>query len=86
MCENLGVPTFTGKKVKEDDNFAIKEHYLFYNHSSGFDDFPYESVTRMTLTLMERFLINEDHPPLNKNKHLLPLELCDDWGTYLYHM
>ena len=38
MCEPLKVYTLTGKRVKGDNNSAIKEH-LFCNHSSGFDDF-----------------------------------------------
>ena len=30
------------------------------------------------VTLMESLLINRDHPPLNKNRHSLPLELFDN--------
>ena len=29
MCEHLGVSALTGKRVKEDDDCAIKEHHLF---------------------------------------------------------
>ena len=36
---NLGVSALTGKRVKGDINSVMKEHYLFYNHSSDFDDF-----------------------------------------------
>ena len=39
MCEHLGVSALTGKRVKEDNDSAIKEHHLFCNHSSEFDDF-----------------------------------------------
>ena len=39
MCEHLGVSALTGKRVKGDNDSAIKEHHLFCNHSSSFDDF-----------------------------------------------
>ena len=48
MCEHLGVSAFTGKSVKGHNDSAIKEHHLFCNHSSGFDDF---SILAMTLKL-----------------------------------
>ena len=60
MCEHLGISALTGKRVKGDDDSAIKEHLLFCNHKPDFED-----------------LINRDHPPLNKNKQSLPLELFD---------
>ena len=41
-------------------HFAIKEHHFFCNHLPDFEDSP---------------LLNRDHPPLNKNKQSLPLEL-----------
>ena len=41
MCEHLGVSALTVKRVKGDNNSAIKERYLFCNNSAGFDDFPY---------------------------------------------
>ena len=83
MCEHLGVSALTWKRVKGDNDSAIKEHHLFCNHSSGFDDFSIlaSSNNDFKVTLMESLLINRDHPPLNKNRHSLPLELFDDWGT-----
>ena len=80
MCEHLGVSAVTGKRVKGDNNSAIKEHHLFCNHSSSFDDFSIlaSNSNGFTVTLMENLLINKNHPPLNKNKHLLPLKLSDD--------
>ena len=33
--------------------------------------------TATTVMLMENLLTNRDHPPLNKNKQSLPLELFD---------
>ena len=80
MCEHLGVSALTGKRVKGDNDSAIKEHHLFCNYSSGFDDFCILTTNNnnFKVTLMESLLINRDHPPLNKNRHSLPLELFDD--------
>ena len=33
MCEHLGISALTGKKVKGDDDSAIKEHLLFCIHT-----------------------------------------------------
>ena len=83
MCEHLRVSALTGKRVKGDHDSAIKEYNLFCNHSSGFDDFSILVCNNndFKVTLMESLLINRDHPPLNKDRHSLPLELFDDWGT-----
>ena len=80
MCEHLGVSALTGKRVKRDNDFAIREHHLFCNHSSGFDDFSIlaSNDKEFKVALMESFLINRDHSSLNKNRHSLPLELFDD--------
>ena len=80
MCEHLGVSALTGKRVKGDNDSAVKEHHLFCNHSSGFDDFSILASNNndFKVTLMESILINRDHPPLNKNRKSLPLELFDD--------
>ena len=68
MCEHLGVSALTGKRVKGDNDSAIKEHHLFGNHSSGFDDFSIlaSNNNNFKVTLMESLLINRDHPPFNK--------------------
>ena len=68
MCEHLGVSALTGKRVKGDNDSAIKEHHLFCNHSSGFDDFSILASNNndFKVTLMESLLINRDHPPFNK--------------------
>ena len=73
MCEDLGVSALTGKRVKGDNDFAVKEHYLFCNHSSGFNNFSILASNNndFNVTLMEILLINRDHPPLNKNRHSL---------------
>ena len=80
MCEHLGVSALTGKTVKGDNESAIKEHHLFCNHSCGFENFSILASNNndFKVMLMESLLINRDHPPLNKNKDLLPLELFDD--------
>ena len=60
MCEHLGVSALTGKEVKSDNDSAIKEHHLFCNHSSGFDDFSKlpSNNNEFKVTLMESLLIN----------------------------
>ena len=80
MCEHLGVSPFTGKRVKGDNDSAIKEHHLFCNHSSGFDEFSIlaNNNNDFKVTLMKSLLINRDHLSLNKNRHSLPLKLFND--------
>ena len=39
MSEHLRVSALTGKRIKGDNDFAIKEHHLLCNHLSGSDDF-----------------------------------------------
>ena len=80
MCEHLGVSAPTGKRVNGNNDSAMKEHNLFCNHSSGFDDFFILASNNndFKVTSMESPLINRDDPPLNKNRHSLPLELFDD--------
>ena len=79
MCEHLGISALTGKRVKGDDDSAIKEHLLFCNHKPDFEDFSILATNNndFKVTLMESLLINRDHPSLNKNKQSLPLELSD---------
>ena len=52
MCEHLGDSALTGKREKENNNSAIKEHHLFCNHSSGFDEFSILARTSMTSKLL----------------------------------
>ena len=70
MCEHLGISALTGKRVKGDDDSAIKEHRLFCNHKPDFEDFSILATNSndFKVTLTESLLINRDHPPLNKNK------------------
>ena len=59
---------------------AIKEHNSFYNHSFSFDNFSIltSNSNDFKVILMESLVINRDHPLLNKNSDLLPLELSVD--------
>ena len=79
MCEHLGISAPTGKRVKGDDDSAIKDHFLFCNHTPDLEDFSILATNNndFKVTLMESLLINRDHLPLNRNKQSLPLELFD---------
>ena len=79
MCEHLGMSAFTGKRVKGDDDSSIKEHLLFCNLTPDFEDFLILATNNneFKVTLMESLLINREHPPLNKNKQPLPLQIFD---------
>ena len=54
----------TGKRVKVDDDSAIKEHLLFCSHTPDFEDFSILTTNSndFKVTLMEGLLINRDHP------------------------
>ena len=71
--------TFTRKRIKDDNDPDAKEHLLFCNHSSDFENFPIFTTNNneFEVTLMESLLIKRDHPPLNKNKKSLPLKIFD---------
>ena len=77
LCQHLGVSALTGKRVKGDNDSAVKKHRLCCNHSSGFDGVSI-LASNNKVPLMESLIINRDHPPLNKNRHSLPLELFND--------
>ena len=63
MCEHLGVFALTGKRVKGDNDSAIKEHHLFCNHSTGFADFSIlaSSNNDFKVTLIES--LNQQRSP-----------------------
>ena len=73
MYEHLRISALTGKRVKGGDDL------LFCNHTPDFEVFSILATnnTVFKVTLMESFLINRDHPLLNKNKQSLPLEHFD---------
>ena len=79
MCEHLEISALTEKRVKGDDDSVMKEHLLFCNRNSDFEDFLIYAINNddFKVTLMESLLINRDDPPLNKNMQYLPLELFD---------
>ena len=76
MSEHLGINALTGKIVKGNDDFAIKEHLLFCNHAPNFEGFLIFSTinNEFEVTLMKKLLINGDHSPWIKNKQSLPLK------------
>ena len=62
MWEHLGISAPFGKRVKGDDDSAIKEHLLFCNHAPDFEDFSILATNNndFKVTLMESLLINRD--------------------------
>ena len=79
MSNHFGISARIGERDKGDDNSAIKEHRLFCNHASDFEDSSGLATNNsdFKVTLTESFLIKRDHPPLNNNKQTLPLKLFD---------
>ena len=77
MREHLRISTLRGKRVKGDDDSAIKEQYLLYNHLPDFEDFSFltRNSNNFKITLMESLLIDRDHPLLNEKKQSLSLEI-----------
>ena len=76
MCKHIGVFfALVGIRVREDNDSAIKEHHLFSNQSSGFNDSSILASNNndFKVFLMQSISINRDHPLSNKNKHSLPL-------------
>ena len=70
MCEHLGVLPLTRKRVKGDDDSAIKKHLLFCDHLSDFEDFSFltNNNNDFKVTLMNSLLINRDHFHLDQSK------------------
>ena len=69
----------TGKRVKGDNDSAIKEHLLFCNHTPDFD--LATNNNDFKVTSMESLLINRDHHPLNTNRQSFSLELFDSYSA-----
>ena len=63
----LGILALKGKKVKGDDDSAIKEHLSCCNHGPDFSILATNN-NNFKITLKQSFLINRDYPSLNKNK------------------
>ena len=68
MCQHLRISALTGKRVKGDDDSAIREHLLFCNYTPDFEDFSILATSNndFKVKLMESLLINRDDLPLNK--------------------
>ena len=64
ICEHLGISELTGKRVKDNDDSAIREHFLFCNHTPDFEDFSVLAANNnnFKVTIMESHLINRDLP------------------------
>ena len=79
MHEHLGISALTGKRVKGDNDSAIKQRLLFCNHAPDFEDFSILATNNndFKVRLMESLLINRDNTPLNMNNQSLYLELFD---------
>ena len=57
------------KRVKDDDDSIIKEHFLFCNHSLDFENFSIITTNNnIKITLMGSLLISKDHSLLSKKK------------------
>ena len=76
MCEHLGVLPLTRKRVKGDDDSAIKKHLLFCDHQPGFEDFSFLTNNKndFKVTLMNSLLINRDHFHLDQSKAIFTLK------------
>ena len=59
MCEHLGISALTVKRVKSDDDSAIKEHLLFCKHTPDFEDFSILATSNndFKVTLIESLLM-----------------------------
>ena len=79
MSKPLEISALTGKRVKDDDDSAIKERLLFCNHTPDFEDFSILATKKsdFKVTLIDSLLINTDHSLLNKIKQSLPLAFFD---------
>ena len=88
MYKHLGISTLTVKEFEGDIDSAINEHLLFCNLAPDFEDFSILATdnNNIKVTLMESLLISTDHPPLNKNKQSLPLQLIHFKELFFYHV
>ena len=70
LCDHHEISAFNGKRVKGDNDSAIKEYDILCNHSSDFDNFSILASNNIdsNVTLLESLLMNRDHAPLNKNR------------------
>ena len=77
----------TGEMVKGDDDSATKNIFCSPISRLILKSSPFlTNNNEFKVTFTENLLINRDHPPLNKSKQYLPLELFDIKRTTFYHM
>ena len=75
--EHLSLSDLTGKRVNNNKKLAIKDHCLFLNYVSWFEDFSiltYES-NPFKLLIKEALLVSREKPLLNKQVKSVPLQL-----------
>ena len=69
MYDNFEISTLNRKRVKRDDDSAIKEHILFYSHSIYFEHFFILTTNSNDFkAILEGLLISSNHSLLKKNK------------------
>ena len=68
-----------GKELKVIMIIPLKNIFFFFNHVPDFEDLSIFATKNndFEIMLMQSLLTKRDHPPLNKNKQSLTLELFD---------
>ena len=64
MRKHLGVSALTGKRVKGNDDSALKNTFIFVYHAPGIEDCSIlaGNSNDFKVTLMESLRIDKDHP------------------------
>ena len=77
--EHIGISPLTFKKVKLSAKSSIRDHLLFCNNDSSFDDFTIltQRTNKFLLEIRENLLIKYDKPILNKSISSTPLSLFE---------
>ena len=68
--EHLSLPAVIGKGVNNSKKLAVKDHCLFFNHASSFEDFlilMYES-NQFKILIKESLLVSSDKSLLKSSK------------------
>ena len=79
LGEYIGISPLTFKKVKLSAKSSIRDHLLFCNNDSSFDDFTIltQRTNKFLLEIRENLLIKYDKPILNKSISSTPLSLFE---------
>ena len=77
--EHIGVPSFSGKKIKPISNSSVRDHLLYCNYLPSFDNFSTlaHENKRFLLEIKESLLIMRDNPSLNRTISSAPLYLFE---------